>query len=80
VSIRKPIVVHSRKAEKDTLEILKANVPSDWPIHIHCFTESAQFATSLLKDFKNLYFGFTGIITLKNAGKFPWIHQHNKIQ
>lgn len=58
----KPFVIHTREADNDTLEILKANVPSDWPIHVHCFTSSLQLSVELLKHFKNLYIGFTGII------------------
>ncbi len=63
----KPLVIHTRKAEEDTLEILRRHVPRDWPIHVHCFTSSLPFAESLLTDFSRLYLGFTGIVTFKNA-------------
>jgi len=59
----KPFVIHTREADKDSLEILKAHVPSDWPIHVHCFTSSIELAARLLEHFKNLYIGFTGIVT-----------------
>eukprot|EP01132_Coremiostelium_polycephalum_P010772 gene10772-13190_t len=66
----KPIVIHTREAEEDTLRILKENVPKEWKIHIHCFTSSLQFAQSLLDYYPNLCIGFTGCITFKNSGAY----------
>jgi TatD DNase family protein len=63
----KPLIIHTREAEDDTLEILRAQVPRDWPIHVHCFTSSLRLAQALLADFSNLYIGFTGIVTFKNS-------------
>lgn len=67
ISILKPLIIHTRNAEEDTLSILKEHVPSDWKIHIHCFTSSLNFAQKLLENFTNLVFGFTGIVTFKNS-------------
>ncbi len=64
-----PLVVHTREAEDDTLEILKSEVSADWKIHVHCFTDSPDFAGNLLDSFSNLYLGFTGVITFKNADR-----------
>jgi TatD DNase family protein len=67
VSAGKPIVVHTREAEADTLALMSEHVPHDWPVHVHCFTSSRTLAEDLLASFSNLYIGFTGIITFKNA-------------
>ncbi len=64
----KPLVIHTREAEDDTLTMLKDLVPRDWPMHVHCFTSSTSLAESLLAEFPNLCIGFTGIITFKNSG------------
>jgi TatD DNase family protein len=67
IAADKPIVIHTREADDDTLAVLRDHVPRDWPIHVHCFTSSRALAESLLADFSNLYIGFTGILTFKNA-------------
>eukprot|EP01133_Synstelium_polycarpum_P006400 gene6400-7424_t len=67
VKCNKPLVIHSRDAEADTLAILKELVPVDYKIHIHCFTSTMDFAISLLEHFSNLYIGFTGCITFKSS-------------
>src|SRR5690606_38958113 len=68
VAAAKPLVVHTREAEADTMLLMRERVPRDWPVHVHCFTSSTSLAESLLADFPNLYIGFTGIVTFKNAG------------
>jgi TatD DNase family protein len=67
VECGKPLIIHTREAEADTLEILGREAPKDWKIHVHCFTSSPAMAERLLADFPNLCLGFTGIVTFKNA-------------
>ncbi|KAL0057039.1 hypothetical protein AAF712_016340 [Marasmius tenuissimus] len=43
--------------------ILKGIVPKDYRIHIHCLTDTPEFAQCLLSHFPNLYIGITGVIT-----------------
>ena len=69
ISLGKPLVVHTREAEADTLEILEREVPRDWRIHVHCFTSSPAMAERLLERFPNLCLGLTGILTFKNAAE-----------
>lgn len=64
---KKPLIIHTREAEEDTLAIMQAEIPPDWKIHVHCFTSSLDMAEKLLAYFPNLCLGFTGIITFKNA-------------
>ncbi|EPQ52929.1 Metallo-dependent hydrolase [Gloeophyllum trabeum ATCC 11539] len=63
VRLGKPLTIHTREAEGDTERILKEEVPKDYRIHIHCFTDSPEFAQRLLDHFPNLYIGITGVIT-----------------
>ncbi len=63
----KPLIIHTREAEADTLEVLGREAPPDWKIHVHCFTSSPDMAEKLLARFPNLCLGFTGIVTFKNA-------------
>jgi TatD DNase family protein len=67
VILKKPIIIHTRQAEADTLNILQDHIPLTWPIHLHCFTGSPEFSQTLLNSFSNLYLGFTGVVTFKNA-------------
>lgn len=76
VSLEKPIIIHSRKAEKETLEALKEFVPKDHKIHLHMFNESEDYAKKLLIDFPNLYFGLTGSITFHSASSTQKVVQN----
>jgi len=67
VKYKKPLIVHSRDAEAETMKILKQHLPPDWPVHIHCFCDSSEHAEALLKDFTKLYIGVTGSLTFKNS-------------
>lgn len=68
IESRKPIIIHTREAEKETLDLMKQHIPKDWKIHVHCYTDSADFANRLLSEWpQTLYFGFTGVICLKSA-------------
>ncbi len=67
----KPVVVHSRDAEEDTLALLKEahrtwhGRPGTLGV-LHCFTGSVPFAAALLE--LDMMLGFSGIITFRNAG------------
>lgn len=61
-----PIIVHSRDAEEDTLEILKAGLEQGpYSGVIHCFTASQGFADAALE--LGFYISLSGIVTFKNA-------------
>jgi len=63
VLLGKPLTIHTREADEDIERILKAEVPKEHPIHVHCFTDTVELAKSLLDHFPNLYIGITGVIT-----------------
>ena len=60
----KPVVIHSRDASGDMLEILKEYKPRGV---MHCFSGSAETAREVVK--LGMYIGFTGVLTFKNAKK-----------
>ena len=65
VELNIPLIIHSRNAEKETLEIFDKYKDEKLKILMHCFTGSMKFA----KDLLNLgaYFSASGIITFKNS-------------
>src|SRR5574344_682950 len=56
-----------READDDALSILRSADIRGTKIHIHCFTGSAEFVRKLLALDAEIYVGFTGIVTFKNA-------------
>ncbi len=60
-----PLIIHSRKAEDKTFEILNEYKDEKLKILMHCFTGSQKFAEQLLR--LNSYFSASGIITFKNS-------------
>jgi TatD DNase family protein len=63
--VRLPLVVHSRNAAPDTLELLKKEGASEVGGILHCFSENWEMAEALLG--LNFMISFSGIITFKNA-------------
>ncbi len=61
--VSKPLVIHTRAAQDDTLEILREHQVSR--AVFHCFTESLEMAEAALA--LGLYISFSGILTFKNA-------------
>ncbi|CAG8531854.1 8122_t:CDS:2 [Paraglomus occultum] len=67
IDFKKPLVIHTREAEQDTWDIMREHVPKEWKVHVHCFTDSPEFATKLLEYFPNLFLGITGVVTYSSA-------------
>ncbi len=63
-----PVVLHSRDAAKETLEILRANkgLLKKGGL-MHCYSYSSEMTSDFLK--LGLYFSFGGPLTFKNAKK-----------
>ncbi len=59
-----PIVVHSRDAMGDTLEILKEHTPV-CPSLLHCYSGSIESANEFIK--LGFSFSFGGVVTFNNA-------------
>jgi TatD DNase family protein len=61
-----PLIIHTRDAEDDTLEILGDEMgKGEFPALIHCFTASAEFGEKVLE--MGLSISLSGIVTFKNA-------------
>lgn len=62
--LKMPVIIHTRDADQDTIEILKK-----FKLHgvVHCFSSSTEIAKILLN--MNFHLGFTGVITFKNNVK-----------
>jgi len=65
-SVHKPIIVHTRDAESDTVDILRSEFEAQEAGGVlHCFTGSWQMARQCLD--LGLYISFSGIVTFKSA-------------
>ena len=62
-----PIIVHSRNAAKDTLDIMKAERADHLKGVIHCYSYSVEMAREYVK--MGYYIGIGGVVTFKNAKK-----------
>jgi len=60
-----PVVVHSRNAFDETIDILDEHGDGLKAVVFHCFSESAEQAAELLK--RGYFVSFTGVVTFKNA-------------
>jgi len=61
-----PLIIHTRDAEDDTLEILEDELGKGaFPALIHCFTASQDFGNRVLEF--GLTISLSGIVTFKNA-------------
>ena len=65
IELNKPIIIHSRDAEKETFEILNSYRNMNLKILMHCFTGSLEFSKKLLT--LDAFFSASGIITFKNS-------------
>jgi TatD DNase family protein len=63
--LKKPLVVHTRDAAEETIELLTSEHASDVGGIIHCFSEDIPFAQKALD--LGFYLSFSGIVTFKKA-------------
>ena len=60
-----PVIVHTRDAREDTLQMIKAHGDSESAGVLHCFTESWDMAKAAMD--LNYSISFSGIISFRNA-------------
>ncbi len=65
--VKKPIVVHSREAANDTIDIMRGCNAGDIGGVIHCYSYTKESARDFLG--MGFYFGIGGVVTFKNARK-----------
>lgn len=61
--VKKPVVVHTRSAKHDTVDIIRAEQSTHGILH--CFTEDWETAKAVLDC--GYYISFSGIVSFKNA-------------
>jgi TatD DNase family protein len=62
-TVKKPVVVHTRAAKQDTVDIIRAEKSTHGILH--CFTEDWETAKAVLDC--GYYISFSGIVSFKNA-------------
>ncbi len=63
--LNKPLIIHTRDARQETLDILREEGASQVGGVLHCFTESVEMAEAAME--MGFYISVSGIVTFKNA-------------
>ncbi len=63
--LNKPLIIHTREAGHDSLDVLREEGADQVGGIIHCFTEDWAYAEKALE--LGFYISFSGIVTFKNA-------------
>ncbi|ABM24634.1 hydrolase, TatD family [Shewanella sp. W3-18-1] len=66
VEVDKPLIVHTRDAREDTINMLKQGGADKVGGVLHCFTENWEMAKAAID--LGFYISVSGIVTFKNAG------------
>lgn len=65
--LNKPLIIHTRAAQQDTLDMLRDEDAGEVGGILHCFTESWDMAKQAIE--LGFYISFSGIVTFKNASE-----------
>lgn len=65
--IKKPVIIHSRDAAKDTVDLMTEAHAEEIGGVIHCYSYTKEMAKIFLD--MGFYFGIGGVLTFKNAKK-----------
>lgn len=65
--LKMPVVIHSREADRDTIDGLKTAGGPDVKGVLHCFTGSVELASAALD--LGYYISFAGILTFSNSSE-----------
>jgi len=72
-----PVVIHSRDAAKDTLDIMKAEHAGETNGVIHCFSYGVEMAREYLN--MGYYIGIGGVVTFKNGRKLKEVAEYTPL-
>lgn len=63
--VKLPVIIHSRDAAQDTLDIMKAEKAGEIGGVIHCFS----YGTEMAREYLNMgfYLGIGGVVTFNNV-------------
>ncbi|MFM7968516.1 TatD family hydrolase [Aeromonas sp. A-5] len=64
-ALNKPLIIHTRDAQQDTLQIMREEGADQVGGVLHCFTESLEMAQAAME--MGFYISISGIATFKNA-------------
>ena len=76
--VKLPVVIHSREAAQDTLEIMKAAKAEELGGVIHCFSYGKEMAREYLN--MGLFLGIGGVVTFKNAKKLKEVVEYAPLE
>lgn len=65
IKTKKPLIIHTREAAEDTLNIMAEENAAEIGGVMHCFAEDLDIARRAIE--LNFYISFSGIVTFKNA-------------
>lgn len=72
--VKKPIIVHSREAAADTLQVMRSSDAGEIGGVIHCFSYAREMAREYLN--MGFYLGIGGVVTFKNAKKLKEVVEY----
>jgi TatD DNase family protein len=75
---KKPVIIHTRDAREDTIDLMTQYADKSSAGVMHCFTESKEMAEAALA--LNFYISFSGIITFKNADELREVVKYVPIE
>jgi TatD DNase family protein len=66
-ALNKPLIIHTRDAQEDTLTLLDKHYERSTGAVLHCFTESLEMAQAAID--MGIYISISGIVTFKSANE-----------
>lgn len=69
-----PVVIHSRDAAQDTVDIMKAEKAQEIGGVVHCYSYSRELAKTFLD--MGFYFGIGGVVTFNNGRKLKEVVEY----
>ena len=72
--VKLPVIIHSRDAAQDTLDIMKAEKAEEIGGVIHCFS----YGTEMAREYLNMgfYLGIGGVVTFNNGRKLKEVVEY----
>lgn len=64
-AVKKPLIIHTRAAQEDTLALLREHYEPSTGAVLHCFTESLEMAQAAME--MGIYISISGIVTFNSA-------------
>lgn len=73
-AVKKPLIIHTRAAQNDTLDMLEKHYQQDTGAVLHCFTESLEMARAAMD--MGIYISISGIVTFNSASELQQTVKH----